>query len=172
MPDVAMLLFDNQKMPGPIPMSEKPTRPLKGILAQDSPSLGPLLTHAATLQRLNGLVHARLPSPLSAHCRVGNYKGGILIIHVGSATWASKLRYLIPDLRQALATHGEFQGLVEIRLRTIADPSTPPNPARRPRMPKEAAVLLNSLAERISSKGLAAALRRLARNASEGEGKP
>lgn len=157
-------------MPGLNPMSEKRVRPLKGILAQNSPTLGPLLTHAATLQRLTSLVHGRLPVPLSAHCRVANYKGGILIIHVGSATWASKLRYLIPGLREGLVTHAEFQDLVEIRLRTIADPSAPLKKVRRPRMPKEAAVLLNSLAERISSKGLAAALRRLARNASDSEG--
>lgn len=153
-------------------MSENPTRPLKGILAQDSPGLEPLLTHVATLQRLNSLVHDRLPAPLSIHCRVGNYKGGILTIHVGSPTWASKLRYLIPDLRKDLMGYAEFKDLLEIRLRTIAQPSTPSARRRRPRMPKEAAVLLNSLADRISSRSLAAALRRLARNASDNEADP
>lgn len=148
-------------------MSRKPTRSLKGILAQESPGLAPLLTHATTLQRLNGLVHGQLPAPLMAHCRVGNYKGGILTIHVGSATWASKLRYLIPDLRKELVEHPEFKDLVEIRLRTVPESTAPPMKRRRARMPKEAAVLLNSLADRISSGALAAALRRLARNAAD-----
>jgi len=153
-------------------MSQKPIRSLKGILAQESPGLAPLIAHAAALQRLNGLVHRKLPAPLSAHCRVGDYKGGILTIHVGSATWASKLRYLIPELRKRLGEQPEFKDLTEIRLRTVPEPAAPPLRRRRARMPKEAAVLLNSLADRITSVNLAAALRRLARNATDTDDKP
>lgn len=146
-------------------MSNKPTRTLRGILAQESPGLAPLLAHAATLQRLNRLVHQWLPPPLSDHCRVANYKGGILTIHVGSSAWATKLRYLLPSLREKLAQQQELRNITEVRLRTIAEPAAPRREQRRVRMPKEAAVLLNSLADRISSRDLAASLRRLARNA-------
>ncbi|MDF7670546.1 DciA family protein [Orbaceae bacterium ESL0721] len=58
------------------------------------------------LAKLTRMVKTLLPSPLNEHCRVANYRQGLLILEVSSASWLSRLKYeqsdLILGIRQKL----------------------------------------------------------------------
>lgn len=57
---------------------------------------------AIALLKLNQTVKALLPAELHAHCRVANYRQSILILEITNASFALRLRYLIPALLSAL----------------------------------------------------------------------
>jgi hypothetical protein len=145
-------------------MGKGPSRRFRRVLEANPPELAPVLTHLANVQRIARQVHQCLPPPWSERCRVANYKEGVLTIHVESATWASRLRYLLPEIKEKLSKIHGVRDVLEIQVRTHpsirADNPTP----RRAHLSKEAAGLLTSLADSISNPGLASALRRLAQN--------
>lgn len=64
---------------------------------------------AIQLDELNEKLQAFLPHELQAHCQVGSFNRGCLIIIVDNATWASQLRYLLPDLRDKMRKAGIYQ---------------------------------------------------------------
>lgn len=76
--------------------------------------LGGLLQHVNYLQQLTPLLNETLPLPLPDHCTLANYRQGRLIIAVSNQAIATRLRFLLPDLRQQLRKHPIFAGLVGI----------------------------------------------------------
>ncbi|WP_430876135.1 DUF721 domain-containing protein [Gilliamella sp. G0441] len=78
---------------------------LTSILTQNS-SLSQIKERISALNKLSSVVHDLLPSPLKPQCRVSNYRQGILIIEVSSASWLTRLKYeqskLISGIRKKL----------------------------------------------------------------------
>ncbi|WP_392564762.1 DciA family protein [Orbus wheelerorum] len=68
------------------------------------------------LYTLNNLVHKLLPDNLCQECRVANYRQGILIINVSSASWLTRLRYEQEKLRSLLRQNG-LRGLTSIQFK-------------------------------------------------------
>lgn len=66
--------------------------------------LDSLQNRCAILSSLNALVYQHLPPLLCVRCRVANYRKGILVLEVASASWLTRLRYeqegLISHLRK------------------------------------------------------------------------
>lgn len=58
--------------------------------------------HAARLAQLNTLVQRVIPELARPHCRVANYRQGILIIECSSATWLTRLNYQRTELLSLL----------------------------------------------------------------------
>ncbi len=54
--------------------------------------------HGQFIQQLQQVLQGDLPAPLNQHCYIANLRDKILVIHTDSALWATRLRYLVPDL--------------------------------------------------------------------------
>ncbi|WP_294962685.1 DciA family protein [uncultured Gilliamella sp.] len=76
-------------------------RILTSILLQAS-SLSKIQERTIALSKLSNVVKDILPPPLNQQCRVANYRRGVLIIEVSSASWLSRLRYEQSNLIQGI----------------------------------------------------------------------
>lgn len=61
--------------------------------------------HAIALLKLNQAVNKLLPKQLQPHCRVANYRNGILVLETHNANWLMGLRYEQSNLLSALRSH-------------------------------------------------------------------
>ncbi|MEN8216175.1 MAG: DUF721 domain-containing protein [Pseudomonadota bacterium] len=68
------------------------------LLANSSGVLKRLLQHSETLKHLNKIFQASLSDPLKQHCHVANFRQKILVVHTDSSIWATRLRYMAPEL--------------------------------------------------------------------------
>ncbi len=126
-----------------------------------------LAAHLAQIerdQRLLRRVRQALPPPLRGQCLQASVSAAKLTLVTGSAAWATRLRFMAPDILQGLAD--KWPGLREcrVRIRPIAT-GTPrqEDPSRAGATLSPAAVShLISAAEGLSDPALAAALRQLA----------
>jgi len=73
---------------------------------------------------LNNLIHKLLPENLCQECCVANYRQGILVINVSSASWLTRLRYEQEILRTHLRENG-LSGLISIQFKV--NPELNPN---------------------------------------------
>ncbi|KTD28006.1 MULTISPECIES: DUF721 domain-containing protein [Legionella] len=69
------------------------------------------------LDELNHKIKALLSSPLRDNCQVGSFNKGCLLLTT-SNTWATELRYSLPDLRDKLRKAGLYQ-LTAIKIAII-----------------------------------------------------
>lgn len=69
-------------------------------------SLSQIQERINALSKLTYAVNELLPSPLKQQCRIANYRQGVLVIQVSSASWLTRLKYeqsnLLSTLRQKL----------------------------------------------------------------------
>ena len=72
------------------------------------PNMAQKLTH---LQRLNELWQKYIDMQLTKHTRVANWRDGRLIIEIDSASWATDIRYSLPELLRKLKTEKELADL-------------------------------------------------------------
>lgn len=84
-----------------------------------------ILAHAQQLMALEQAVHAFLPAPLRAGCRVVHYDQGVLSLGMANTTFASRLRQMTPSLLKALQS--KQWAIKHIQLRT--------QPQQQPNMP-------------------------------------
>jgi len=87
--------------------------------------LAELCQRAVQTDELNLKVSEYLPDNLRAHCHVGSFSKGCLLLVVDKPDWATELRYCLPDLRDALRQKGEVYQLVSIKIQ-IADQTAKP----------------------------------------------
>jgi hypothetical protein len=124
----------------------------------------PAVMYCLEQQRAEDRVLARVRDLLApgarAHCIQASNNDGELTVTVDSAAWATRLRYLAPDLAQSLAWSGVTA--VQIRARPRER-----NPLRQTaeRLPKLAPAVVEHLtaaADHMADAGIAEVLRRLA----------
>lgn len=135
---------------------------LQGIETRGGASLHQALaSHAELEQRLL----SRLPTPLRDHCRVGCIRNNTLIILVDSAAWATRLRFLAPQLVNQLSRDGSVTlSKLEVRIRPQNGPAgSPPAVRTASGLSAENAALITSLARSVGDEKLSRALQRLAR---------
>ena len=129
--------------------------------------LAHLLRQARALEALTRALRAELGGALAARCQVIGLRDGILTVAVEGPAWATRLRYLAPDLAARLARRG--LAVRSVRLRPLP-PATSSPPVmqgarrERPRPPPPAGRrALEEAAAACRDPALRAALRRLAR---------
>lgn len=124
-----------------------------------------LLEHARQLQSIDTHLSACLGAEAAAHAQVANRSNGQLVIHADSAAWATRLRYLAPQLLRCLRktpSLADLQG-INIKVSPLAQPASP---VTRPAiLSADNAALLDSTADTLSDPALRTALKRLARRA-------
>jgi hypothetical protein len=126
-------------------------------------ALARLLGHAARQDAWTAQLRALLPQELASECRIGNVRDHVLTVHINNAAWATRLRFLVPELLQSLNRLADFTTITEIRLKVVplvpaAQQTTHNNSSVRPPDP----VPLLELASHIDSDGLRSAILRLA----------
>lgn len=123
-----------------------------------------LITHAKGLSELNHAMEKYLPGPLKDYCRVANYRSGLLILQTDSATWATQLKFHIPELLTKLRQEHAFHKLMNIKCIIEPPQKQKVSEEKSPTLSPHAASLLKETAAHIQDEKLAAALERLARS--------
>ena len=83
------------------------------------PKLQALCQRAVQYSDLQDKVVPFLPEAYRAHCQVGSYQQGTLVLTVMDPVWASQLRYVLPELRDSLRQNGFYQ-LINIEVQVLA----------------------------------------------------
>lgn len=85
------------------------------ILQQDPQSiLGFIQKKVSELKKINQLWQAEISPELGQHSRVANFREACLVIEIDSAAWATRLRYIIPDLTKKLVKNPLLNSLKQI----------------------------------------------------------
>ena len=133
------------------------------LLDAGNGTVGHLLTRARWLNELTGELQRHLTPSVATHCRVANFRSGVLVLQTDSPAWATRLRYHIPMLRETLCERGLDQ------IRDIRVKVAPAERARCSEQPRKAhlsdrtAELILHAAEASGEPALRDALIRLAR---------
>ncbi|MEW5992881.1 MAG: DUF721 domain-containing protein [Candidatus Zixiibacteriota bacterium] len=123
----------------------------------------PLLERVQYLQTLTTQLRSCLDSESASHVQVADLNGERLVIQVDSAAWATRLRYLGPQLLRCLRNGTELPPLqrLDVRVAPQAQPTTHGIPPAT--LSADNASLLDTAADDIRHPALRAALKRLAR---------
>lgn len=85
-------------------------------LLKDKPTLKILELEISAQKALLGRVRRLLPAELAAHCVAARQHGGRLILHADSAAWATRLRFMAPQLQRLLEADSPGLGGITVRL--------------------------------------------------------
>lgn len=69
---------------------------------------------AMQLEEINNLLQHYLPSDLKEHCYAGSFNRGHLILVATDPTWATQVRYSVPELRDKLRVEAKLYQLTSI----------------------------------------------------------
>ena len=75
-----------------------------------------LCESAMQLEELSLKVARLLPTELANQCQVGSFNKGCLVLITHDASWASQLRYAIPELRDKLRKNERLYQLSSIKI--------------------------------------------------------
>lgn len=89
------------------------------ILKKNNSPLTKLITKLKDSQDLEPIFRTALGSDLAKYCHFANYRNSELTITVANTSFATRLRYAIPDLIKQLRVQPEFKEITSIRY-TIA----------------------------------------------------
>lgn len=94
---------------------------MRQLIANPSSILYRLLQHSQTLEQLDKWLQASLPIPLQQHCYIANLRNNTLVVHTDSSLWATRLRYLIPELLYRWQQEKSMPTIdkIEIRIRPL-----------------------------------------------------
>lgn len=81
-----------------------------------NPSLASICKRAIELESITAMVHKCLPEKYRAYCKVSSFNKGCLVLLVNNALWASEIRYLLPELRDALRKNAGLHQLITIKM--------------------------------------------------------
>jgi len=132
-------------------------------LLQCSAGLRQLGHRLAEQQSLLERIRRQLPSDLAKHCLAAIGDADQLTLYTDSPAWASRLRYLGPELTSQLRVDRRTIRKIRVRVLAISPRELPGPPARKARrLSEENRRMLLEVADGFPEPGLRAALRRLA----------
>lgn len=135
---------------------------IQSLLHIASPEVADILGRARFLARIRAALLDVLPEAIAPQMQVAGYDDYLLRLHVGNAAWATRLRYMEANLRQALAQRMRLHiDRVEVKVRPIG--LGPLTRAPQPRlMSPHTRRHIELTARYIQDQPLADAMRRLA----------
>lgn len=124
--------------------------------------LAQIIDKVHDLQHFQTLVNDYLPSPLDQHCQVANYQQGCLSLAVDSASWATQLRFLLPDLQAKLQSTQALRNLKRLDYLVLPQEQAPERQTLKT-VPLSAVSrdILGQLAKSVSHAGLKRSLKTL-----------
>jgi len=131
---------------------------------------GPLeltIQRGKKLQQLSRLIQNTLDPEMAAHCQLLNLRNSSLIMACDSTAWATRLRYHVPTLLQALQQSG-LSGVADIQIR-VSPVVQPPQQRAKKRavLSTDAAYCIQQCAQSVTDPALSRALQQLARRKPE-----
>ena len=96
-----------------------------------------LYTRSQQTEQLTHALKKHLPDLLQDHCQVISYQRGCLRIATSNASFATQLRYLLPELRDQLRQQEAWRQLGSIDLIIEDNPPTPILQQSKPKQPKD-----------------------------------
>ena len=93
------------------------------ILKNDGKTLKGLFQKVDQLREFNRIFAQYAEPGIVAHCKIANLQNNCLIVIVDSGSWATQLRFLIPDLLAKMRQHVCLAGLKSICCKTRPDPA-------------------------------------------------
>lgn len=133
-------------------------KPVRHLL-QDKPSLQRIERELKAQKTLLTDVRQCLPADLAKHCAAAQLREGTLVLHTDSPAWATRLRYLAPQLVSVLAD--EYPALREIKIRLLIEQVAPTPAKNAPWRSDRAAQIVHTSAGYAKPGPLADALHRL-----------
>ena len=128
-------------------------------LLKDKPSLKLLEREIRARGALLDQIHRLLPADLALHCRAAQIREGQLVLHVDSPVWATRLRYLAPELLGLLRPDNAALTAVAVKVLMERESCGPRHrPAKRSGV---AASIIHDSAQDTKHPQLRAALERL-----------
>ena len=101
-----------------------------------SAELAAVTEHAERLISLQTLFEAIAPPALAQHCRVANFKQGILILHAANTLLAAKLRQVLPRLTDEFCNRGWKVTAIQVAVQDRTEVLQPANsPLNSPDLP-------------------------------------
>lgn len=135
---------------------------IQSLLHIAAPDMADILGRARFLARIRAALLEILPEAAAPHIQVAAYEGYHLRLHVASAAWATRLRYMENQLVRALAQRMRLQ-VNGIRIKVSPVNLGPFQPVQRARyLSIDTRRHLEQTAAYIDDRPLAEALRRLA----------
>ena len=129
-------------------------------LFASSDNLSRLCNHIEKLNSLQTKLRGYLEPPLGEHVIIADYRQKTLVLHAGSAAWATKLRYRTPDILKLF--RDDLPGLRTIRIKN-PPVETPVQKTRRAANATPGSVdTIRQAADRMADPSLRAALLRIA----------
>ena len=98
---------------------------LTDILHDNHTQLGQLLHKVFQLRELEDILKHYLDDGYLVHTKLGSYQNGKLTLLTESGSWATKLKYQIPDLLSKLRQHPTLAGLRNIEIKVAPHLCTP-----------------------------------------------
>ena len=93
---------------------------VKRIMTNPSGLLNLILKHSQSIQKIDKIFLASLPPPLEQHCYVANLRDKILIIHADSSLWATRLRYMTPEILRCWHNNPTMPNIERLKIRIRA----------------------------------------------------
>ena len=128
---------------------------------------GQIVARADHFSRLSEAFRAYLPPPLNDHAVLLRLDAESWEVRTDSAVWATRLRYALPTIRQALGQQLRI-ALPKPRIRVMPIAVPPPAQHRRLTLTRRNAEVLEAAARALPDSRLSAALRRLAAHGRSG----
>ena len=148
---------------GPSNMTQQMTL-VRDHLRSPKGRLAKLLAHTDKLQHVNRVFLAYLPNHLHEHAMITNMSTKAWVVQTDSSAWATRLRYVLPNLQQQLSDHLKKQiPPLTVRIKPGNTVEVVVEP-RRMELTKETAKLLEGTAQDLDDQRLGSALLRLSRH--------
>jgi hypothetical protein len=106
-------------------MSEKEPTLISNILPDT------LAKKIASLQHLNHIFQNALNNDLANHCSIAKQTKNSLVLIVDNSSWATNLRYALPDIIKTLQIYPEFKNLQKIQYKIQKEFISPTSKERK-----------------------------------------
>ena len=98
---------------------KRPTR-ISSIVAEN-PTLAGLLQRVRQLKALEAQIRSWLPETLAPHVSLATIRDDTLVLTVGSAVWATRLRFEVPGLLAEAKRHEPTRSIRAVRIRMAVE---------------------------------------------------
>lgn len=139
--------------------------PVSKLFNDEKSSIAKLCKKATSIQDLDHKLKKCLDPSLHDHFELANIKTDSVVILVSSSTWATRLRYNIPAILDALNNKLNFTSIktVRIKVNTLL-PETLSKPSRPIPVSENSARILRDVADNLSDQDLRDCFIKLSKN--------
>lgn len=128
-----------------------------------------LINKVYALEGINQVFQSAIDENLSEHCTVANIRDNTLVLEMDNSSWATRLRYEIPDILQKIHSQPGLECITHIEFYVKPPATEAKQPSkRRITMGQHSADSLRSIAEQIQNETLRGSLQGLADNSEAG----